>query len=332
MKCINKAHFKQLLCGLCATAVLLSGCTTTTTEKLPGNAYDAYTYRDTKEDNSNIQQNKDFFSSSLCVTNRINFGMEDTNSEVAKGAGAFNVTTKEVLYSQNLFDRLYPASTTKILTAYIILRDCAMNEIVTVSASAVDQPSDSSICYLKKGDNLTVNDLLYGMLLQSGNDAAEALAEHHSGSLEEFANVMNETAHNLGATKSHFVNPSGLPHDDHYTSIYDMYLIMNAAIKNPKFVEIISTKSKAVVYSAANGKMVEKTYKSTNRYLSGSETPPDGFTIIGGKTGTTGDAGYCLALYSKNPAGDDIISIVYKADCRHNLYLLMSQILSRFAK
>lgn len=332
MKCINNAHMKQLLCILCTTAVFVSGCGTVATEPLPGNAYNAYSYENSYLVVPEEEAKKEFFSSDLCVTNTINFGMEDTDSQVAKGAGAFNVTTGEVVYSQNMFTQLYPASTTKILTAYIILRDCALNEIATVSASAADQASDSSVCGLKKGDNITVNDLLYGMMLESGNDAAEALAEHHSGSVEEFAKVMNETAHSLGATKSHFMNPSGLPHDNHYTTVYDMYLIMQRAIKEPKFVEIVSSKKKSVTYTSEKGAIVEKTYSNNNRYFTGGATAPEGFEIVGGKTGTTGAAGYCLVIYSKNPAGEDIISIVFKADGRHNLYLLMNQILSRFAK
>jgi len=170
------------------------------------------------------------------------------------------------------------------------------------------------------------------MMLESGNDAAEALAEHHSGSVEAFAKVMNETAKSFGATKSNFVNPSGLPNENHYTTIYDMYLIMNEAVHTPKFVEIISSKKKSVTYSSESGAIVEKTYSNNNRYFTGGATAPEGFEIIGGKTGTTGAAGYCLVLYSKNSAGEDIISIVFKADGRHNLYLLMNQILSRFAK
>ena len=332
MKCINNAHIKQLLCTVCTAAVFISGCGTITSEQLPDNAYNAYSYADSYLAEPEETSQKEFFSSNLCVTNTINFGMDETDSQVAQGAGAFNVTKQEVVYSQNIFTQLYPASTTKILTAYIILRDCPLNDIVTVSASAVDQASDSSICYLKKGDNISVNDLLYGMLLESGNDAAEALAEHHSGSIEEFAKVMNETAQELGATKSHFVNPSGLPNENHYTTVYDMYLIMNAAIKEPKFVEIISSKSKSVVYSSESGAIVEKTYSNSNRYITGAVATPEGFEVIGGKTGTTGAAGYCLVLYSRNSAGDDIISIVFKADGRHNLYLLMNQILKQFAK
>lgn len=322
----------QLLCILCTAAVFVSGCNINTNKNTLSNPYDAYSYENSYTNKDETTINVEFTATDLCVTNTINFGTDETDSQVAQGAGAFNLTTQEVLYSQNIFTQLYPASTTKILTAYIIIRDCSLNDIVTVSESAVDQADDSSVCGLKKGDNITVNDLLYGMMLESGNDAAEALAEHHSGSVEAFAKVMTETAHNLGATKSNFTNPSGLPNDNHYTTVYDMYLIFNAALKEPKFVEIISSKTKSVIYTAENGNVIEKTYSSNNRYHTGGAEEPEGFDVIGGKTGTTYDAGYCLVIYSKNPAGEDIISIVFKADGRHNLYLLMNQILSRFAK
>lgn len=116
-----------------------------------------------------------------------------------------------MLYSQNLFEKLYPASTTKILTAYIILKNCDLNATVTVSHDAANPGHSSSVCGLKEGDIITVQDLLYGLLLESGNDAAIALAEYCSGSVEEFAKLMNSTAKSFGATNSNFVNPSGLP-------------------------------------------------------------------------------------------------------------------------
>ena len=168
-------------------------------------------------------------------------------------------------------------------------------------------------------------------MLNSGNDAAEALAEHHAGSIEAFAELMNQEALRMGATNSHFMNPSGLSHSDHYTTVYDMYLIFNEALKLPEFVNIISTSSYECTYTNISGKIIEKTFYNSNRYLNKTVTTPDGFQVVGGKTGTTYDAGYCLVLYSKNSTGDDIISIVFKADGRHNLYLLMNQILSRFA-
>lgn len=324
MKCTSK-----LLCIICAASLLFTGCgfNQTTMEK----EYDAYSYHNSYT-NQVEAVNADYYAKDLCVTNAINFGLEGTYAEVAQGGGVFNISTNEVLYSQNLFKKLYPASTTKVLTAYIIIKDCDLNAVVTVSESAADQAEDSSVCGLRAGDNITVNDLLYGLLLYSGNDAAEALAEYHSGSLEAFAEVMTQEAHKLGATNSQFKNPSGLPDKEHYTTVYDMYLIFNEALKQEKFVEIISCESKDAVYTNINGNTINKTFYNYNQYRTGAVETPKGFQIIGGKTGTTYAAGYCLVLYSKNPEGHDIISIVFKADCRHNLYLLMNQILNKYAK
>lgn len=273
-----------------------------------------------------------FFATDLCVTDGADLGTDKTDSTVAEGGGVFNLTTGEVTYSQNMFGKMYPASTTKILTAYIIIRDCNMSDMVTVSANAVDQASDSSICNLREGDVISVKNLLYGQMLASGNDAAIALAEFHSGTVEAFVDEMNATAKNLGATSSHFVNPNGLPDEDHYTTIYDMYLIFKEAVQYEDFVSIIGNKEVTVNYLNKKGDAVEQTWSNTNRYISGKYDAPEGFTILGGKTGTTNAAGYCLVLYSMNPEGDKIISIVFKADGRSNLYHLMSQMLSGFAK
>jgi len=314
---------------ICIASVFVTECGIG--KKSLANAYDAYSYHNSYT-NTSVSVNADYYAKDLCVTNAINFGTEDTYSEVAEGAGVFNLKTQEVLYNQNIFKQLFPASTTKVLTAYIIIKDCDLNDIVTVSESAADQAKDSSTIGLNAGDNITVNDLLYGLMLHSGNDAAEALAEHHSGSVEAFAEVMTEEAHKIGATNSQFKNPSGLPDKEHYTTVYDMYLIFNEALKQEKFVDIISCSKKNAVYTSKDGDAIEKTYKNHSRYRDGRVKTPEGFEIIGGKTGTTYDAGYCLVLYSKNPSGDDIISIVFKADGTHNLYLLMNQILSNFAK
>ena len=324
MKCISK-----LLCIVCALSLLITGCGFQQTSMLK--EYDAYSYHNSYTNQAETV-NADYFAKDLCVTNAINFGLEGTYARVAQGGGIFNITKNEVLYNQNLFKKLYPASTTKILTAYIIIKDCNLNDVVIVSEEAADQEADSSVCGLRAGDNITVNDLLYGLMLNSGNDAAEALAEYHSGSIEAFAEVMTQEAHKLGATNSHFSNPSGLTDKEHYTTVYDMYLIFQEALKHEKFVEVISTKSKSVTYTNVNGKTVQRTYFNGNKYLSGAEKAPDGVQVIGGKTGTTYAAGFCLVLYCKNEAGDDIISIVFKADCRHNLYLLMNQILKKYAK
>lgn len=294
------------------------------------NPYSVYNSKLSEYDTDTTESS--FFATDLCVTDGADLGTDKTDSTVAEGGGVFNLTTGEVTYSQNMFGKMYPASTTKILTAYIIIRDCNMSDMVTVSANAVDQASDSSICNLREGDVISVKNLLYGQMLASGNDAAIALAEFHSGTVEAFVDEMNATAKNLGATSSHFVNPNGLPDEDHYTTIYDMYLIFKEAVQYEDFVSIIGNKEVTVNYLNKKGDAVEKTWSNTNRYISGKYDAPEGFTILGGKTGTTNAAGYCLVLYSMNPEGDKIISIVFKADGRSNLYHLMSQMLSGFAK
>lgn len=243
---------------------------------------------------------KNYFSTGLCVSEDIALGTDATTSSVAEGAGAFNLSTGQVVYAKNLYERLYPASTTKILTAYLALKYCDdLDAYVTVSENAANQAADSSVCDLKAGDSVKLRDLLYGMMLRSGNDAAIAIAEHVSGSVEAFAELMNQEAAAMGATQTHFVNPNGLPDANHYTTVYDMYLIFAKALENQMFSEIIAAKSYDVIYTNAQGEAVEKTWENTNLYLTGDAKTPEGFTILGGKTGTTGEAGYCLVLYSQ---------------------------------
>lgn len=291
------------------------------------NAYDTYS-----TDYINGYNGSNYFASNLCVTNDVNFGQDNMQfAKTAEGAGAFNIDTHQVLYSQNLFEKLYPASTTKILTAYIILKNCDLNATVTVSHDAANPGHSSSVCGLKEGDVITVQDLLYGLLLESGNDAAIALAEYCSGSVEEFAKLMNSTAKSFGATNSNFVNPSGLPDENHYTTIYDMYLIFSNAISLESFVAIISSQTHDVAYTNAQGAAVSKTFKNTCGYLTGAYTAPENVTVTVGKTGTTGEAGHCLVLLSQNAKNERIISIVYKADGKKDLYSFMNEILSGFA-
>ena len=322
LRCTSKQRFKRLLCLTCITAVFMTGCGT----KIE-NAYDTYS-----TDYINGYNGSNYFASNLCVTNDVNFGQDNMQfAKTAEGAGAFNIDTHQVLYSQNLFEKLYPASTTKILTAYIILKNCDLNATVTVSHDAANPGHSSSVCGLKEGDVITVQDLLYGLLLESGNDAAIALAEYCSGSVEEFAKLMNSTAKSFGATNSSFVNPSGLPDENHYTTIYDMYLIFSNAISLESFVAIISSQTHDVAYTNAQGAAVSKTFKNTCGYLTGAYTAPENVTVTGGKTGTTGEAGHCLVLLSQNAKNERIISIVYKADGKKDLYSFMNEILSGFA-
>jgi serine-type D-Ala-D-Ala carboxypeptidase (penicillin-binding protein 5/6) len=182
-----------------------------------------------------------------------------------------------VLYEKNADNPMLIASTTKILTALIVLTHCDVNENVVIKRDF--SPVEGSSMYLKPGEKLTVRDLLYGLLLASGNDAAAALALHVSGSLEAFALLMNEQAKELGCQHSHFVNPHGLDQEGHYSSARDLSLIASAAMKNKTFCEIVSTKHIAVA---------GRSFKNHNKLLWNCPG------TIGIKTGFTESAGRSL--------------------------------------
>jgi len=221
VKCINKWICLSLLIAVSC----VSGCGKTSA--VIEQPYDVYaTAADFGLSSNGSAEAKSYFASDLCVSEDVAIGTDSTDSQVAEGAGTFNLETNTVVYAKNLYERLYPASTTKILTAYIALKYCDdLDAMVTVSENAVNQASDSSVCNLKAGDVIRLRDLLYGLMLRSGNDAAVAIAEYISGDVDSFAALMNQEAAAMGATRSHFVNPNGLPDENHYTCVYDMYLI-----------------------------------------------------------------------------------------------------------
>ena len=256
------------------------------------------------------------------------YAVEDIQLD-AKAALLVDGATGTVLLDQDAHTKQYPASITKVMTALLAIENGDLSSEVTCSSNAFGVPGTS--IYLAEGETLTLEQMLYGLMLASGNDAAVAIAEHIGGSVEGFADMMNKEALAMGASRSHFVNPNGLPDENHYTSVYDLYLIFQNAVQNQTFLDIISTMSYDVVYTDVNGAGVEKTWENTNQYLTGKEKAPEGITVVGGKTGTTGAAGYCLVLYSYNASGQPIVSIVLKADGKSNLYLLMNEMLSGFA-
>lgn len=200
------------------------------------------------------------------------------------------VSSRRFLHEANADERLPMASTTKIMTALVVLDEGNLDEPVTVPKQA--EGTEGSSVYLRAGEELTVRDLLYGLMLRSGNDCAVTLALHHSGSVERFAEAMNRKAVSLGAVHSHFANPHGLPDDRHYTTARDLALISAAAMENETFREIVSCK-----YYEARG------WKNKNKMLwnySGA---------VGVKTGFTVKAGRCLVTAAERE-GMQTVSVV----------------------
>lgn len=185
------------------------------------------------------------------------------------------LSSRRILHGSNAEERLPMASTTKILTAILVIDDCDLDESISIPGQA--EGVEGSSVYLKAGDKYTVRELLYGLMLRSGNDCAVSLALHHSGSVEKFAQAMNRKALSLGAEHSRFANPHGLPHEGHYTTARDLALISAYALQNDTFREIVSCK-----YYAPRG------WANKNKMLTEYEG------ALGVKTGFTLRAGRCL--------------------------------------
>lgn len=217
------------------------------------------------------------------------WGISSQPEVAALSAVLMNPTTGEVLFAKEPHLRLPPASTTKVLTALVALERLDPNARVLVSPQAASAPP--SRIGLRAGEAALTQDLLYGLMLKSGNDAAETLAEAAGGSVAGFAELMNARAWQIGARNSHFMNPHGLPNDDHYATAYDLALIFRQAMNHPMFADIVRTRNAALRIESGQGlygdwRMVPVV--SHNRLLGSYEG------TLGGKTGFTLKARRCF--------------------------------------
>ncbi len=226
--------------------------------------------------------------------------------------------TGQVLYDKNAHKIAYPASTTKIMTAILVLENANLNETITIDE---DLYVDGSSMYLLRGEAFTVKELLQVLLIRSANDVAEVFAKHISGSVEAFADLMNERARELGAYNTNFTNPHGLPDENHFTTAYDLAMISQHAMTMGLFREIVSTTRLTLEETEFTPE--KRYYRNTNRFLWG--TGPynqilheDKYTDIkydivdGIKTGYTNDAKQCLVASSIKD-GRRLISVVLGA-------------------
>ena len=200
----------------------------------------------------------------------------------AKAYCVMDRDTKTVLAGENIHARMGMASTTKIMTALCVLKNCDPNDLATVSANASMQ--EGSSLYLKAGEQMRVEDLLYGLMLNSGNDAAVVLAEHTAGNTENFAVLMNSLAKDMGLSDTNFVNPNGLYDDNHYTTAYDLAYISSAAMENEVFRKIVSTKTKTVETADTKRKIHLSNHNRLLRELDGCNGVKTGFTKKTGRT------------------------------------------------
>jgi len=220
----------------------------------------------------------------------------------SRSAVVFDRNSEKAIYNKNMDIKRPMASTTKIMTAIVVIENSNLNDIVKVSKKAAG--TGGSSLKLKANDEVTVENLLYGLMLVSGNDAAVALAEHVGGSVEGFAEIMNAKAISLGLENTHFITPHGLDETEHYTTAYELAYLADYALENEKFKEIVGTKTYTVMVNNT-----PRLLSNTNELLGNISG------VYGVKTGFTNGANRCLVSAVKR--GEiDIICVVLGADTK----------------
>ena len=278
---------------------------------------------------SEIIENADELMDDDEPSNTAASGDEAISSDSVLLAG---VDSMQDIYGKIVYDRVYPASITKIMTALITLLKVNFSDVVVFSEEMEVYEYGAKLCGFDVGDQLTVDQLFKGLMIYSGNDAANALAVYLGGSIEGFSDMMNSEARRLGCVDTHFMNPSGLHDNDHYTSAYDLYLIFNECLKYEPFKEVIRQNSCEIKYTNIDGDPVEATYKTTNQYFTDDYDYPENIRVLGGKTGTTDQAGCCLILYDIDEQNQGYISLVLGANDYDILYSEMNTLLNKITK
>ena len=274
-------------------------------------------------------------------------GMAQDDAVIAKGeeldASAYsgyysamlvNESTKEPIVAHNVHNRIYPASMTKIMTGILVMEsvekgDISLDDVVTLNRKVTFDDWDAMASDLVGGCKLTVKNLLYGLMITSYNDCGVILAELIAGSESAFCDMMNEKAKEIGATNTHFENCHGMHSDDHYTTAYDLYLIIKEFSKHDLAYMIDSLTSYDFTYTDADGNEQVVTIEPTNEFLTGEVNLPDGYSIGSWKTGTTEEALNCLIMEFKNDStGDEYVVLVAGADGKEALYSAMTNLIN----
>ncbi len=246
----------------------------------------------------------------------ISYGATEPPTIIGETAVVIDARTGQVIYNKNMDEQRYPASTTKVITAILALENLDLSKTVTIDAETPF--TEGSRVYLLEGEQITVEQLLYALLLESANDAAVALGKEIAGSIPAFAKMMNEKAAALGAKNTHFVNPNGLHDDNHLTTAYDLAMIARYAMQNEKFRELVTTYRYVI---PATNKQETRYLYNTNRLIYDEKTKLivngvqrvakyEGSTGI--KTGYTSHAGGCL-ISGAIREGTELISVVMKS-------------------
>ena len=273
---------------------------------LPLLAVDAETAADTEQtqtDSADAPAEDDSVPEDRLLSSRTSF------SVAAKAALLIDLNTGRAVYEQDADERVYPASLTKIMTCLLALENGNLSDVVTVSASALDDlDADSSVAGLQVGEQMTLENLLYCMMVVSGNDACNVIAEHIAGSITDFVRMMNQRAYELGCLNTHFSNPHGLHDENHYTTARDLSIITQAALKSENFRQIVDTYEYQLPDDNVRQNIPK--LKTTNMLIYRSMSNSLYYSRAHGiKTGYTSQAGRCV-ISEATGDGLDLLGIV----------------------
>lgn len=292
---------------------------------------------DKYDDDSNIYINMDLVEQtgiSYTDVDTVVYRSADINSEGYNElyySLLIDDTEKSVLAAKNPHQRMYPASMTKLMTAIVV---CEKIEDGTISTDDVVKLSHNynittpgvGPCELTAGCEITIDNLMHGLLIESNNYYGLILADYIAGDVESFCSLMNEKAYSIGATNTHYMNPHGLDDPQHYSTAYDLYLITKEANTHTYIQEICQLASFSYVYKDAYGNTIETETRTTNMFVSGKASLPSGFKISACKTGTTTGAGNCLSLWLTKD-GKNYFLVASNADSRNQLYTDIAKIM-----
>lgn len=274
-------------------------------------------------------QMADAFASRLCVSED-SVALEGVSLQSSQEKGLlFNLETKEALFAQGIYDQVYPASITKIMTALLTIKYGNREDLVTITAEDLALEEGSQMSGMIEGDQVTMDQLFHALVIYSANDAAMAIARQIGGSVDHFVEMMNEEALSLGMTGTHFMNPHGLHDGNHYTTAYDVYLMLKEVYSYSQFTDAAQMKVYQLTVTRADGSSVTYRLDSTDKYLTGEKTLPKDVTFLCGKTGTTDEAGSCLAVIVQNAYGLPYMAVILHADNRSILYEDMNTLLTQ---
>lgn len=268
------------------------------------------------------------FADSLCV-GASDIPLGEIAFDESERAGLFRLDNGQILFAKGIYDKIYPASITKIMTSLLAIEYGNMEDVVTIQQEDIALEAGSQMSGMQAGDTVTMDQLFHALMVYSANDAAMAIARQIGGTVENFVEMMNKKALELGMTGTHFANPHGLHDENHYTTVYDIYLMLNRAFSEKKFTDTMSMDSYTLTVTGSDGAQRTRYLTATDLYLTRQKSAPENVTVLGGKTGTTSQAGNCLAIVSQNAYGVPYISIVVNAKSKNVLYEDMNVLLSQ---